>query len=461
MSMSVIGILVSLILLMYFAYRGITVLILAPIVAMIAVIISSGGDAHVMANYTEVYMSGFASFMKGYFPLFLFGAIFGKLMDETGSAKAIAIWIGEKLGKDKAILSVVTICALLTFGGVSLFVVVFAVYPLAVSLFKEADVPKRLIPGAIGLGAFTFTMTAMPGSPQIQNAIPMRFFGTDAFAAPVLGLLAAVTMFTLGMLWLNKRAADAKANGEGYGDHKEEYLGEDEVTRIPSLFVAILPIIAITVVNFTLAKVIFPSVDGAYLEAFGTNLAKVQGVWSLIISSIVADILIVVLNWSAIKDLKGSLRKGSFSAVTAIVNTCAEVGYGTVIKSLAGFAIIKSTIVGVSSNVLITQAVATNVLCGITASASGGLSIALTALGSTYTDMAAAANISPEVMHRIASLAASGLDTLPHNGAVITLLGICGLTHRQSYKDIGVTTVAIPIFTTAIMVALASMGLQF
>lgn len=461
MSMSVLGIFVSLVLLMYFAYRGVTVLVLAPTVALLAVLISSGMDAHLMANYTEIYMAGFAGFAKKFFPLFLFGAIFGKLMDETGSAKAIALYIGNKLGKDKAILSVVTICGLLTYGGVSLFVVVFAVYPLAVSLFKEADIPKRLIPGAIGLGAFTFTMTALPGSPQIQNAIPMTFFKTDAFAAPVLGIIAAILMFSMGILWLTKRANAAKAAGEGYGEHKEEYLGDSNVTEIPSIVIAILPILVITILNFILSKYVFPNLDSSYLEAFGTSIGSVSGLWSLIISSIAADIAIVVFNWKKIKNLKESIKKGSMSSVLAIVNTCAEVGYGTVIKSLAGFGVIKSAIIGISGNVLITEAVATNVLCGITASASGGLSITLTALGSTYMDMAAASGISPAVLHRIASLAASGLDTLPHNGAVITLLGICGLTHRQSYKDVGVCTVLIPIMTTIIIVILASLGLQF
>jgi H+/gluconate symporter-like permease len=461
MSLSVLGILVSLVILMYFAYRGTTVLILAPIAALTAVLISSGGDAKLLANYTEVYMAGFASFMKVFFPLFLFGAIFGKLMDETGAAKSIAKFVGQKLGKDKAILCVVVICALLTYGGVSLFVVVFAVYPLAVSLFKEANVPKRLIPGAIGLGAFTFTMTALPGSPQIQNAIPMRFFGTDSFAAPVLGIIAAIIMFTLGMLWLNKRAKVARLAGEGYGSHKEEYLGEEEVIEIPNIFVAVLPIIVITLANLLISKVILPSLDTSYLESFNTSIAKVGGIWSLVLATILADIVIIIINWKKIKNLKESLKKGAMSSVLAIVNTCAEVGYGTVIKTLTGFGIIKASIVGISGNVLITEAISTNVLCGITASASGGLSIALTALGSTITDMAVANNISPEVLHRIASLAASGLDTLPHNGAVITLLGICGLTHRQSYKDVGVCTVLIPIVTTIIIVILAILGVQF
>ncbi|MDU4325567.1 MAG: GntP family permease, partial [Clostridium celatum] len=211
---SVIGLILSLSLIMYLAYKGYSTIITAPIVGLLTLLISLGLNSHLMANYTEVYMSGFAGFVKNYFPLFLTGAIFAKLIDEVGYGKSIASFITNKLGKDKAILAIVLSGALLTYGGVSLFVVAFILYPLANILFKEADIPKRLIPGTIALGAFTFTMTSMPGSPEIQNVIPMSYFGTDTFAAPVIGISASIIMFTLGMIWLTKRAKKARANGE-------------------------------------------------------------------------------------------------------------------------------------------------------------------------------------------------------------------------------------------------------
>ncbi len=278
--LGVLGIIISLLLLMYLAYKGITVLILAPLLAMLAVAFS--GDLPMLASYTEVFMKDFAGYAKTYFPLFLLGAIFGKVMDDSGAAKSIANFIANKLGKDKAILAVVLSCAILTYGGVSLFVVAFAVYPIAAELFREANIPKRLIPGTIALGAFTFTMTALPGSPQIQNAIPMTYFGTTAWAAPILGIVASIVMFGVGMCWLNRRARKAMEIGEGYGNHKEE-IEMFDISSLPNVGIAIMPIIVVLVLNYILGKY-FGNMNAEYLKDFGTSIDKVKGVWSLIVS---------------------------------------------------------------------------------------------------------------------------------------------------------------------------------
>ncbi|QGU94240.1 GntP family permease [Clostridium bovifaecis] len=458
--MGVIGIIISLGLLMYLAYRGITVLVLAPILALFAALMNGG--APLMATYTEVFMTNFAGYAKSYFPVFLLGAIFGKLMDDSGSAKTIAHAIANKLGGDKAILAVVLSCGVLTYGGVSLFVVAFAVFPIAMQLFREADIPKRLIPGSIALGSFTFTMTALPGTPQIQNAIPMPFFGTNAYAAPVLGIVGGLLMFGGGTAWLTMRAKKAKAAGEGYGNHPDEKIVEFDGSNLPSLGAAVLPILVVLVLNFILSKFVFVAgkYDGAYLEQkpYLTTLAKVAGNWSLILGLVAAIILVIVLNLKRL-DAKKSVNQGAIGSLLAIINTSSEVGYGNVIQTLAGFAIIKGAILGVSSNPIISEAIAVNVLAGITGSASGGMSIALGVLGKQYMEMAIQQGINPQVLHRIATLACGGLDSLPHNGAVITLLGICGMTHKESYKDIGMVSVVIPILSLVVVILLATMGL--
>ncbi|MEG2347861.1 MAG: hypothetical protein RSB50_09295 [Cetobacterium sp.] len=221
MDLGIIGIIISLVLLMYLAYKGVSVLVLAPTLACFAVMMEgiSNGQIHVLATYTEVFMKSFGGYVRNFFPIFMLGAIFGKIMDETGSAKTISYIICDKLGKDKAILAIVLACAVLTYGGVSLFVVAFAVYPIAAELFKQAGIPKRFIPGTIALGAFTFTMTALPGTPQIQNAIPMSFFGTDVYAAPILGIIGSFIMCFGGLFWLERRAKKAMSLGETYGNH--------------------------------------------------------------------------------------------------------------------------------------------------------------------------------------------------------------------------------------------------
>jgi H+/gluconate symporter-like permease len=459
--LGVIGIILSLGLLMYLAYRGITVLLLAPLLALLAALFTAGTP--LFPTYTEVFMTSVAGYLRQYFPVFLLGAIFGKVMEDTGCAKAIAHFIANKVGKDKAILAVVLSCGILTYGGVSLFVVGFAVYPIAAHLFKEAGVPKRLIPGSIALGSFTFTMTALPGTLQIQNAIPMPFFGTDAYAAPIMGIAAALVMFGLGTAWLMGRAKKAMARGEGYGNHPNEKFTEVDNSNLPSFGLAIAPVILVLVLNFIFSKFVFTAaaMNGEYLTKapYNTTLAKVAGTWSLVLSLVIALVIAIVLNFKRFKNVKDSLNQGVFGSMLPILNTASEVGYGGVISALASFAIIKAAILGISSNPLISEAISVNILAGITGSASGGMSIALGALGKTYMEMGTQMGINPEALHRIATIACGGLDSLPHNGAVITLLGITGLTHKESYADIGMVSVVIPIIALIVAIIMASIGL--
>ncbi|EPZ55598.1 citrate transporter family protein [[Clostridium] sordellii ATCC 9714] len=293
---SILGLILSLILIMYLAYKGYSTIITAPIIALITIIITTGFKGHLMANYTEVYMLGFANFIKNYFPLFMTGAIFAKLMEEVDYAKSIAHFITRKLGKDKSVLAVVLSGAILTYGGVSLFVVAFILYPIASMLFREANIPKRLIPGTIALGAFTFTMTALPGSPEIQNVIPMKYFGTDTFAAPFIGIFASIMMLSLGMIWLTKRVNSAKANNEGYGNHSDDIVLEN-YEDLPSILKSILPIVIIFITNLFFSRIYYENIDGGYLSKFNTTLSNVSGTWSVIIAIVLADVFILLTNF--------------------------------------------------------------------------------------------------------------------------------------------------------------------
>jgi H+/gluconate symporter-like permease len=459
----VFGIVLSLCLLMYLAYRGINVLILAPLLALLAVLFQGfGGEtAPLLGTYTQVFMTSLGGYLIKYFPLFMLGAIFGKLMDDSGSARTIAHWIVLKMGKNQAILAIVLSCAILTYGGVSLFVVAFAVYPIAAALFREANVPKRLVPGAIALGSFTFTMTALPGTPQIQNAIPMPFFGTDPFAAPGLGIIGGLIMFVGGTFWLNTRAKRAQARGEGYGDHAEEHTDQTSEQHGPSFIVALTPIVLVILLNFVYTKFFIPTWDTAFLadEKYGsTNIDAVKGIWSIICALVISIVVLIAMHWKQWVDLKDTVNKGTMGSLLPIFNTASEVGYGSVIASLASFAIVRDAVVNISpNNPLISEAVAVNVLAGITGSASGGMSIALNTLGSTYLEMANAVGIDPQLLHRVATLSCGGFDALPHNGAVITLLAICRLTHKDSYADIFMTAVVIPIVALITVITLGTM----
>ncbi|MEE8607330.1 MAG: GntP family permease [Nitrospiraceae bacterium] len=473
-----IGIVIALGLLIYLAYRGISVLILGPATALLAVLLAGG--LPILGSYTQIFMVNVGDFIVLFFPLFMLGAVFGKLMDDSGSAQSIARWIVGKLGGQRAILAVVLSCAVLTYGGVSLFVVAFAVFPIAAALFREANIPKRLIPATIALGAFTFTMTALPGTPAIQNAIPMPFFGTTPFAAPGLGVLTGLVMFVLGNAWLTHQARRAHTAGEGYGAHpdalpapdrrmREHARGEGfdvmelegramgEVKLVP-FPLAIAPVVLVIIVNLLSVKVFIPAMDTDYLvkPLFGSTMVEaVAGLWAVIIALTVSIIFVGGANWRRFASLPQSLDNGANASVLPIFNTASLVGFGAVVAALPAFNLVRDWVLGLGgTNPLISLAVAVNVLAGMTGSASGGMSIALDTLGAAYVNLANDAGISLELMHRVTAVATGGLDSLPHNGAVITLLAICSLGHREAYKDIFVVAALIPIAALILLIVL-------
>ncbi|MEC9281841.1 MAG: GntP family permease [Bdellovibrionota bacterium] len=450
--MEILGVVLSLAGLMYFAYRGVNVLILAPIMASFAALFQD--QAPLMATYTQIFMPALGSYLLKYFPIFMLGAIFGKLMSVSGAAKSVGQMVASLIGKDRAILAVVLACAILTYGGVSLFVVAFCIYPIARDLFSEAKIQKRLIPGAIALGSFTFTMTALPGTPAIQNAIPMPYFNTNAFAAPVLGTVGAIIMFAAGMWWLNRRS---KILGPDTEDVEIESSQND---RLPHYMVGLAPLILVVLLNYVLSSWVFPSFNFEYLNLpkFGeTAPGKVIGLWSLISAMCISILFLIALAWKHLKAPIQDINKGTMDSLLPIFNTASEVGYGACIASFASFAVIKNAVLGIAPGTpLISEAIAINTLAGITGSASGGLSIALEALGKNYMDLAAQTGLNPELLHRVASMACGGFDTLPHNGAVITLLAICSMDHKRSYAEIFMVAVLFPFLATAAVVLLGT-----
>lgn len=458
--LGLLGILLSLGLLMYLAYRGHNVIILAPVLAMLAVLVSGEG-AVLLGTYTQIFMQGMGGYVIRFFPLFLLGALFGKLMDDSGSARSISYWLVGLLGAKQAIVAIVLACGILTYGGVSLFVVSFAVYPIAAALFRDTRTPKRLIPGAICLGSVTFTMTAFPGTPAIQNVIPMPYFHTDTFAAPGLGIIAGLIMMSGGILWLKYRVRRAAAADEGYGKHVlNEPSAVEDRSRDPSIWLALFPIVVVISSNFILSKWVLPNVDNSYLqlEKFGAvSLSTVIGSWAIIVALALACLALMLINLKRWVDLKETVNKGALGSLLPIFNTASEVGYGSVIASLAGFMVLQTFMLDLSpNNILISEAIVINVLAGITGSASGGLSIALNTMGATYLELSQQLGVSPELMHKVASMASGGLDSLPHNGAVISTLAICGLTHKQSYVDIFMVALVVPMLALVVVITLGT-----
>jgi H+/gluconate symporter-like permease len=441
--MSFVVVLAALIFLMFVAYRGYSVIMFAPVAALLAVLFTD--PSLVLPMFSGVFMEKMVGFVKLYFPVFMLGAIFGKVIELSGFSKSIVSAVIHFVGQKRAMLAIVVVCAILTYGGVSLFVVVFAVYPFAAEMFRQGGIPKRLIPGTIALGAFTFTMDSLPGTPQIQNIIPTTFFKTTTYAAPILGVLGSIFILILGLLYLNWRRRMAAANGEGYGTDLVNEPEPFEEQRLANPWIAILPLIVVGVLNKVLTGLI-PKLYGDSVtipvpgHPITFQVSGLSAIWAVEGALLVGILTVLAF---AFRPVIAKFADGTKAAVAgsllASMNTASEYGFGGVIAALPGFIVVADALKAIP-NPLVNEAITVTVLAGITGSASGGMSIALAAMSDTFIQAAHAANIPLDVFHRVASMASGGMDTLPHNGAVITLLAVTGLTHRSSYGDIFAVT---------------------
>ena len=456
--MSVIIALAALGLLMLAAYRGYSVILFAPIAALGAVLLTD--PSAVAPAFSGVFMEKMVGFVKLYFPVFLLGAVFGKLIELSGFSRSIVAAAIRLLGTRQAMLVIVLVCALLTYGGVSLFVVVFAVYPFAAEMFRQSDIPKRLIPATIALGAFSFTMDALPGTPQIQNIIPTTFFNTTAWAAPWLGLVGTLFVFCTGMLYLQRQRNKAQRAGEGYGTELRNEPETAENITLPNPWIALSPLLLVGIMNLLFTRWIpqwYGKTHTLSLPGMATpvqtEIAKLTAIWAVEAALLIGILAVLAFGFNAIR---GKLAEGSRSAVSgallAAMNTASEYGFGAVIASLPGFLVLADWLKSIP-NPLVNEAITVTLLAGITGSASGGMSNALAAMSDSFIAAAHAANIPLEVLHRVASMASGGMDTLPHNGAVITLLAVTGLTHREAYRDIFSITI---IKTLAVFVVIGT-----
>jgi H+/gluconate symporter-like permease len=480
--MGLAGILLGLALLVWLAFRGWTVLLLAPAAALLA---AAFAGEPLLAHWTQTFMGSAAQFLAQFFPLFLMGALFGKLMEDSGSVDAIARWMTGRLGHRRAVLAVVLAGALVTYGGVSLFVAFFVLTPMAEALFRAAAIPRRLMPATIALGTSTFTMSALPGTPAIQNAIPMPFFGTTPFAAPGLGVIAAAIMLGFGLWWLERASASARGRGEGFGRDTPapvDAAAEDPLIRerattaqafdpaevhhsqsteaVPSVHLAMLPLVVVVAVNLLMSFVVLPRLDTSFLAEprwGATSLSAVGGVWSVAVALAAAVLTLLLTSARRLPSVRLSMDAGANAAVLPALSVASLVGFGAVVAALPAFALVREWVLSIEGGPLVSLAIATNILAALTGSASGGLTIALDSLGPTYMQLAATHGIDPALMHRVAVIGAGTLDSLPHNGAVVTLLAVCGSTHTESYLDLAMTAIVGALLALVAVILLGSL----
>ena len=437
--LSMIGLIGGLILLIYLTMRGLNLFIVAPLCALVVAVLSGlplfpqlvgQGEANLVGNY----MAGFSGFIQSWYLMFLLGAIFGKVMEDSGAADSVSKWIVEKIGLKHAALAVVAACAVLTYGGVSLFVVAFSVYPMAVSLFKQANLPRRFIPAALAFGSVTFTMTSA-GSPEIQNWIPIEYLQTSPYAGWEVSIIVAVFMAVFGYWWLKRMIAKAVARGEGFISRE----GDPELDGnrpLPHPVSGLIPLLVVLIISFV----------------FHDSLKQS----ALIIALLGGVIAAYLLNRRYFKNFGNALSEGTFGALIALGNTAAVVGFGGVAKAVPAFQVAVDTMTSIPGSPLIGGALAVSVIAGLTGSASGGQAIALPILAPHYLDM----GVNPEALHRVISISSGALDSLPHNGYVVTTIrAICGETHQDAYNAVGALTVIVPALGTILAIILFSLGL--
>ncbi|WP_315118627.1 GntP family permease [uncultured Clostridium sp.] len=422
--LSILGLFLGLGLLAFLIMRGYHIIIIA---ILCSAIVAITGQLNLYNAITDTYMAGFVSFFKSYFPVFLVGTIFGKFMEETGAAASIAHLIVSKLGKDKAVLAVTLACGILAYGGVSVFVVGFTVYPIALMLFKEANLPRRFIPGTIIFGSITFAMTC-PGTPQIHNIIPIKFLNTTPMAGTTVGFITAAIMLVVGQIWLEKMIKTAVNNGEHFISRNSDNIKSNGDKGLPPGFLSLLPLIS---------SIIFLNVFNFKVEV------------AVLCGNIIG--LIILNKYVEWEKLSDDFGKASVSAVNAIANTCAVVGFGSVVKAVPAFTILVDAIVKIPGPPLVGAAIGVCLVAGITGSASGGMGIAVPLLSPIFL----AKGVAPDALHRILAIAAGGLDSLPHNGYVVTTLnGICGESHKDGYGPVFWLTVVLPIIATGFAILL-------
>lgn len=435
MLLSTLGLLGGLVLLIILTVRGVNLLIAAPICALL-VALMSGMPLYTDngSYYFQTYMSGFAGFVSSWYLMFLTGSLFGKMMEGTGSANSIAKYIIKHIGMKHAALAIVLACAILTYGGVSVFIVAFAVYPMALSLFREADLPRRFIPGALAFGSVTFTMTSA-GSPEIQNWIPTKYLGTTPYAGWQVSLIVALVMACFGYWWLNRMLAKAKAQGEKFEERPLDPAFHEN-DSLPNPILSLVPLVIVVVTSALLHK------------SMHTN--------ALVIALVLGSLSSYLLNLKRIKDLGELINTGVSGSLLAIGNTAAVVGFGAIAKETPAFESAVQLVTQIPGNELIGAAVAVSLIAGLTGSASGGQSIALPLLAPHYTDL----GVDPDQLHRVVAISSGAIDSLPHNGYVVTTVrAICRESHADAYGAVGALTVIVPLIGLTIAIILFTLGL--
>ena len=456
--LGIIGLILGTAVLAIGAYKGFKALPLA-IGASLVVAVTNGMNIwhafgiNFMRGYGEAALAGYVSFFMNFFLIFVFSALFAKIMEETGSAISIGYKFIDWLGVKSAVLVVFVAGAVMTWGGISLFVVIFALTPIIMVLFNEANIPRALAVGPVVAGTATFTMKSLPFSPQATNVAPTGFLGTDLAAAPVFGIISAILMFAGQYTYFKWEEKRLREKGESFDFIPGTDLSKYQVDRkdLPNAFLSFLPLIVvigmISVMSWMQRQQEY-RLDGTLntLPEWIINFS--WPVWSIVVTSMLAaSILAIIFNWDKIKTierLKELINMSGDSAITAIAAPAAVVGFGAVVAHTPAFQDILEWLLGMDMHPYLMAAFPPSIIAGITGSSSGGLLIAMNALAPYYNELIDAGYATADMMHRVSATFAGTLDTLPHSPGLFLMFGYLGITHKEGYRYVWWGSVVIP-----------------
>lgn len=432
---AILGVLLAVVAIIYWTTKNLHVIVAAPLASLIIILTNQMNVLEVMLGQEKSYMTGLAGFLINNFAIFMLGSILARYMEASGATQTIANSILKVMGKDspyKGLLAITLIASILTYGGVSIFVVIFTLLPLSRPLFKELNINWALFPIPVFLGASTYTMTSLPGTPSIQNAIPTKVLGTSLTAAPVISLAASLTLLVFGLLYMAYCLKKSLANGETYTEEEDE-TAVVVADKTPNLFLSVLPLFSLIGTIFLMSKT--PNV--------------------LAIGLLVSILLSALIFYPYLPNQKEILNAATTASIVPAFATSSTVAFGTVLTLSAGFAVIQEWILQIPGSPLISLSVSTALVSGIIGSSSGAVGIASSNFLPVYLEM----GIDPEILHRVVVVASAILTVVPQSGVMITFHNLSKLSMKRGLKYSFILVTVGHIL--ALMVVLALVGLLY
>ncbi|HFI0795645.1 TPA: GntP family permease [Streptococcus suis] len=433
--LAILGVLLAVVAIIYWTAKNLHVIVAAPLASLIIILTNQMNVLEVMLGKEQSYMAGLAGFLINNFAIFMLGSILARYMEASGATQTIANSILKVMGKDspyKGLLAITLIASILTYGGVSIFVVIFTLLPLSRPLFKELNINWALFPIPVFLGASTYTMTSLPGTPSIQNAIPTKVLGTSLTAAPVISLAASLTLLVFGLLYMAYCLKKSLANGETYTEEEDE-TAVVVADKTPNLFLSVLPLFSLIGTIFLMSKT--PNV--------------------LAIGLLVSILLSALIFYPYLPNQKDILNAATTASIVPAFATSSTVAFGTVLAMSTGFAVIQDWIQQIPGSPLISLSVSTALVSGIIGSSSGAVGIASSNFLPAYLEM----GIHPELLHRVVVVASAILTVVPQSGVMITFHNLSKLSMKRGLKYSFVLVTVGHIL--ALMVVLALVGLLY